>query len=555
MLSQLTIRNYAIVEALDLELNAGMTVVSGETGAGKSIMLDALALSLGARAESGAVRPGAERAEIIASFEIREIPEARLWLQRNEMEQEGECILRRVITREGRSRCYINGRPNPISAVRELGQYLVDIHGQHEHQRLLHKEHHRTLLDQFAGSQALADSVRKRFNLWRKLRNELKQLTEQSAEQAARVQLLSYQIEELDQLALAEGELQSLEQEQKLLANAGDIQNQGYQLLQIACEGDGDNCLQMLNRCQQLLAGINSESPALAQVTEMINSAQIQIEEAGHEMRHFLNGVELNPSRQQEVEERLSVIYEIARKHRLLPEQLADFHRGLLEELRGLSRSDEELEQLQEEVNLARQSGAEAAHKLTDKRAKAARKLGRLIDQQLHSLGMPAAEFTIALQSTEQPELSANGFEEIEFLISTNKGLPAKPLAKIASGGELSRISLAIQVITAQTSSTPTLVFDEVDVGIGGAIAEVVGRMMRELGERTQILCVTHQPQVASQGHQHLFVSKKAQRNNTQTRINQLDSDRRVQEIARMLGGIDITTRSVEHAREMLGFE
>ncbi len=553
MLSQLTIRNYAIVEALDLELQGGMTVVSGETGAGKSIMLDALALALGARAESGTVRAGAERAEVTAAFNLSTIPEAQHWLQKNELEQEGDCYLRRVITREGRSRCYINGRPSPIAAVRELGQFLVDIHGQHEHQRLLKKEHHRSLLDAFAGADDLASEVSAQYRRWRKLATELHRLTEQSEEQTARVQLLGYQLEELEQLALAEGELEDLEQAQKLLASAGEIQHTGYRLLQLSCDGEEDNCLQRLHQCQQLLAQLNNDAPALAQVAEMLSTAQIQIEEAGHEMRHFLNGVELNPERQQEVEERLSAIYDIARKHRLLPEQLPAFQQALREELHGLSRSDEELAQLEVEVRRARQAYLASAGQLTGKRTAAADRLNTAVDQQLHALGMTAASFKVALQPMAEAQLGATGQEEVEFLISTNKGQPAKPLAKIASGGELSRISLAIQVITAQSASTPTLVFDEVDVGIGGAIAEVVGRLLRALGERSQILCVTHQPQVASQGHQHLFVSKKASRDNTNTRIDQLDDERRIHEVARMLGGIDITTRSIEHAREMLG--
>lgn len=551
MLNHLTIRDFAIVEQLDLELDQGMTVVSGETGAGKSIMLDALGLTLGNRAEAGAVRHGADKTDISASFDISAIPEATSWLSNNDLDNEGECILRRVITKEGRSRCYINGRPVPAAQVKALGEHLIAIHGQHEHQRLLKKDYHRQQLDAFAGQTPLAEQVRNQFNHWHRLAQELKSLSEQSAEQTARVQLLSYQIEELDQLALATDELQQLESEQKTLANAEEIIQTGHQVMAITNDGEGSHCAQLLNQCLQLLQTIQGSSPSVRQASEMLNSALIQVEEASSEIRHYLERVEINPERQQEVEERLSLIYEIARKHRITPEQLPDFHQQLSDELKSLYRSDDELEALQLEVEQAYQTYTVDAEKLSQLRQQAAATLSQKVDQQLHNLGMPSAQISVALTALEKP--SANGLEEVEFLIITNKGQPAKPLAKIASGGELSRISLAIQVITAQTSTTPTLIFDEVDVGIGGAIAEVVGKLLRQLGNSVQILCVTHQPQVASQGHQHLFVSKYSDHTRTHTQIDRLDEERRVQEVARMLGGIDITERSVEHAREMLG--
>ncbi len=553
MLNQITIRDYAIVDELDLELQNGMTVVSGETGAGKSIMLDALGLTLGDRADSGTVRHGAERAEITASFDVSQIPEATAWLQQQELDQDGDCILRRVITREGRSRCYINNRPSPIAAVRELSEHLIDIHGQHEHQRLLSKDHHRLLLDQYAGATLLAGKTQRAYTQWRKLDKQLRQLTEVSDEQVARIQLLSYQIEELDQLSPTDGEVQALEQEQKQLANAADILHNGHQLMNLTTEGDGNNCLTLLNQCLHLLNDM-SDQQGIQQVSEMLNSAHIQIEEAGGELRHYLDGVALNPERQQEVEDRLSTLYDIARKHKVQPEELPKLHQALAEELQTLNHSDEALEQLEQSVDKHYVLFLKEAEKLSASRTKAARKLNKAVDEQLHNLGMLAANFQVQLTTNETGQPNAHGLEEVEFLISTNKGQQARPLAKIASGGELSRISLAIQVITAQTSSTPTLIFDEVDVGIGGAVAEVVGRLMRQLGEQAQILCVTHQPQVASQGHQHLFVSKKARKQQTFTRINRLRRDERVQEVARMLGGIDITERSVEHAREMLGF-
>lgn len=550
MLNLLTIRDFAIVENLDLELNQGMTVVSGETGAGKSIMLDALGLTLGKRAEAGTVRQGAEKADISASFNISSIPSANKWLEENDLDNEGECILRRVITKEGRSRCYINGRPSPANTVKALGEHLIAIHGQHEHQRLLKKDHHRTLLDDFAGHSKLAEQTRSSFFLWSKLNTEYLRLSEQSAEQTARVQLLSYQIEELDKLSLEADELAKLEDEQKTLANAGEIISTGHSFIGIASDAEESNCVQQLNHCQQLLASIESTSPSVRQAAEMIDSALIQVEEASTEIRHYLDRVEINPERQQQVEDRLTAIFDIARKHRIKPEEITEFHQKLSEELSTLSRSDEELEQLALDAETALTDYKNYAHKLSDKRSTAAKKLSKLVDQQLHNLGMPSASISVDLSQLEKP--NANGFEDIEFLIITNQGQPAKPLGKIASGGELSRISLAIQVITAQTSTTPTLIFDEVDVGIGGAIAEVVGKLLRQLGDSAQILCVTHQPQVASQGHQHLFVSKRSDKQSTHTQIDRLNKEKRVEEIARMLGGIDITERSIEHAREML---
>jgi DNA repair protein RecN (Recombination protein N) len=553
MLTQLTIRNFAIVSDLEVELDRGMTVISGETGAGKSIMLDALGLCLGDRADSDSVTRGADRAELSASFDLSQIPQARQWLDEHDLESEAqECHLRRVVTREGRSRSYINGRPTPLALLRELGQYLVDIHGQHEHQRLLKKEHHRVLLDQFGNHTEQVDEVRRRYHHWRRLQAELERLTRRSDERTARIQLLRYQVEELERLALEPGELEQLEQEQQRLENAGSLLSTGQQLLNLSLEDDSVNCQSMLHHCLQLLQQLGTQDPRLQQAGEMFNSALIQVEEAGREIRHFLEGVEINPERQQEVEERLSAIYDMARKHRLLPEQLLEHQHTLQQELSGLTRSDDEAGQLAHEVETAWQSYLEKATELSRTRQQQAERLDRLVAAQLHALGMPAARFIAHLTPLEMEHYHANGLEEVEFLITTNQGQPARALAKVASGGELSRISLAIQVVTAQTSSTPTLVFDEVDVGIGGAIAEVVGRMLRELGERVQVLCVTHQPQVAAQGHQHLFVSKQDSQGGVQTRVARLSRTQRIEEVARMLGGVDITPTSIEHAREML---
>ncbi|WP_293264666.1 DNA repair protein RecN [Neptunomonas sp.] len=551
MLTQLTIRNYAIVESLDLELKKGMTVVSGETGAGKSIMLDALGLTLGYRADSGSVRHGAERAEIIASFNIDALEEAQQWLKKQDLDQDNECIIRRVITKEGRSRSYINGQPCPLNALKEFGEYLIAIHGQHEHQRLLKKDHHRELVDQFAAQSTQATKVKNLFYQWQKQQKHLETLLNQGEEHQAKVQLLSYQLSELDQLGMLEDELRALEQEQKTLSQAGSILQSGHKILEVTCEAEQKNCNQLLHNALQLLTELNDQAPAVTQATELLSSAQIQIDEASQELRHYLDTVEINPERLSNTEERLSCIYEIARKHRVSPEVLPNFHQELKTELNNLQTTDDALDQLRIDAEKSHSEYLTAATKLSTARKKAATQINKKINEQLHMLGMSSASFIATLTKTATPQ--SGGLEDIEFLISTNKGQPARPLAKIASGGELSRISLAIQVITAQSSTTATLIFDEVDVGIGGAIAEVVGKMLRQLGERAQVMCVTHQPQVASQGHQHLFVSKRAGKEHTHTQINALENTDRVQEIARMLGGIDVTKRSIDHAKEMLG--
>ena len=554
MLTLLSIRNYAIVSSLDLELKNGMTVVSGETGAGKSIMLDALGLALGKRAESDAVRAGAKRAEISAVFDIRQLAEAQQWLAANELEaeDESECLLRRTLTDDGRSRAYINGHPCPLARVRELGELLVDIHGQHEHQRLLKRDYHRQLLDAFAQCESQAAEVRSLYSTWQSKSQELSRLQSLSEEASAQLQLLSYQTDEINQLNPEAGELALLEQEQKELANAGAILQRGQQVSQLLGEGDNDHASSLLNHALQLLGQMEGNSPAIRQTEEMLNSALIQVEEAQREMEHYLQGVDLNPERLNEVEERLSALYDLARKHRVAPEQLPELMQDLNDQLAKLSHVDEDLEHLESEVESAREALLASARDLSKAREKSAGSLSKAVNKQLEMLGMNSARFTAQLSPIDAKHISAQGLEEVEFLISTNSGQGAKPLARIASGGELSRVSLAIQVVTAQVTETPTLIFDEVDVGIGGGIAEVVGRLLRQLGQRAQVLCVTHQPQVASQGNQHLFVSKNADSGNTETRIAQLTNNQRVNEVARMLGGIEITEKTLEHAQEML---
>lgn len=551
MLVHLSVHNYAIVEHLDLELQRGMSVITGETGAGKSIMLDALGLALGDRADSGVVRPGADKADILASFDLEDIAEARAWLAERDLDNDGPCILRRVITSEGRSRGYINGAPCPLGDLKALGELLIDIHSQHEHQSLLKPDTHRRLLDEYAGSQELARQVQLAAQRWRQTRQELQRLSSSGEEQRARHQLLSYQLEELENLALGDNELEQLEQEHKALSNAEQLLGACRQVLDLCSESDAGNVLSALTASLNRLGGF-SDQPALGEATNLLASAQIQVEEAIGELNRFIDHFDADPQRQQLLEERLDAIYGLARKHRVQPFELAELQQRLLQELEGLNADDEAVERLGEELAAYERHYRDKADELSALRQQAAGRLAEAVQAEMQTLGMPGGRFSIELQAGTSDEPQPQGLEQVEFLVSANPGQPLKSLAKVASGGELSRISLAIQVITAQTSRVPTLVFDEVDVGIGGPTAEVVGQLLRRLGERGQVLTVTHLPQVAAQGHQHLFVHKARGQDSTQTAVACLTPEGRVEEIARMLGGVDLTEESLAHARKMV---
>ncbi|WP_136474429.1 DNA repair protein RecN [Pseudomonas sp. DG56-2] len=552
MLVHLSVHNYAIVEHLDLELARGMSVITGETGAGKSIMLDALGLTLGDRADSGVVRPGADKADILATFDLIDIPEARTWLAERDLDHDGPCILRRVITAEGRSRGYINGTPCPLGDLKALGELLIDIHSQHEHQSLLKADTHRRLLDEYAGATDLARQVQLAAQRWRQTRQELERLSNSGDEQRAQQQLLSYQLEELDNLGLGENELEQLEQEHKNLTNAEALFGICRQVIDHCSENDSGNVLSALTASLNRLTAVQNAPKALGEAANMIASAQIQVEEAVGELNRFLDHFDADPARLQQLEERLDSIYTLARKHRVHPTELATLQQQLMEELEGLNASDESIERLGEELAAFARHYQDKASELSALRGQAAGQLSAAVEQEIQRLGMPGGRFCIELHVNAGDELSPHGLEQVELLVSANPGQPLKGLAKVVSGGELSRISLAIQVITAQTSRIPTLVFDEVDVGIGGPTAEIVGQLLRRLGERGQVLTVTHLPQVAAQGHHHLFVHKVRNSEATHTAVASLGKRERIEEVARMLGGIDLTKESLAHARKMV---
>ncbi|MCG7599460.1 DNA repair protein RecN [Halomonas sp. McH1-25] len=549
MLVQLAIRDFAIVDRLDLDLHGGMTAITGETGAGKSILLGALGLSLGERADAGSVRHGTRRADITARFDIAGLPAAQAWLDARELPSD-DCLLRRVITANGRSKAWINGQPCTVGDLKELGEHLIEIHGQHAHQALLREETHLRLLDDFAGQTRAVAELGELYRQWQGLRRKLKRLSDTSDEIQARRQLLRYQVEELDTLALSEGELEALEQEQEELAHAEEILREA-QFAADCCDNDEGGALNLLHQALTRLGNLPGASRGpLAEACTMLGDARIQIEEAARELHHFVDGTELDPARLADVEERLGEVHRIARKHHVLPEELAELHGKLRAELDSLEGGDTDLEALTAEVKTVRDDYRMRARTIGDARRQAATSFAKEVQDQLGFLAMGKASFEIDVTARETPQ--PDGMDSARFLISANPGQPARPLTKVASGGELSRISLAIQVVAASHSTIPSLVFDEVDVGISGATAEIVGQLLRRLGQSGQVLTVTHLPQVAAQAHQHLHIEKQAKDDVTLTYMALLDEAGRVRELARMLGGVHLSDRTLAHAREML---
>jgi len=552
MLNHIQIRNFAIVEELSIELSDGMSVLTGETGAGKSILLDALNLCLGDRADSNNIRHGTDRAEISAMFTVTANSPAYRWLVEQEIEQDEECLIRRVISREGRSKGFVNGSAVPMQSLKELGEMLVDIHGQHEHQSLLKRDIQRQLLDDYAGNQKLLEGLKKLYRLWRQKNDQLNSLKQSANDRQSRLELLHYQVEEFNKLELQPAEFGSLSEEQTKLANAEKLQNTTQQCLHELYENEQNNTHQALSHSAKTIEELIAADPRLKDIVEMLNDAAIQIQEASNDLRHYLENIELNPERLTQVEERLGLILELSRKHHVKPDELLSLHQKLTEELDNINTADQNLESLETELQQLELQYHELAGNLSKQRAKAAKKLNKNVTDTIRELGMPSIQFNISLEKTDNAELNANGYEKTEFMISPNPGQPEQPLRKIASGGELSRISLAIQTILADSTHIPTLIYDEVDAGIGGPTAEVVGRKLRQLGNSRQVMCVTHLAQVASQAHHHLHVSKQVTKNSTTSSIQQLDTEQRINETARMLGGIDITDQSLSHAREMI---
>lgn len=551
MLLSITINNYTLVDTLEIEFSRGTTAITGETGAGKSLILDALSMALGDRADSSTIRQGKDRAQISASFDVSTIRLAKQWLDVHDYADDDECILRRTYTIEGRSRGYINGQPCTMQQLQQLGDLLVDLHSQHEHQSLLRRNTHRNLLDEFTGCHSLAQQVAKCFQKWHTASNQLNSLAERSEELLARKELLKFQADELQALNLEPDYLKALEAEQQNLANAEQIIHDSQQLLAICDQQERFNLRTGFSQSLSILAQLKHKPEALQEAEQLLQAGLIQVDEAIHSVEQHIDLFEANPERLKHIEDELGVIFQLARKHRLESHQLADKLTEIETELKSLTAGDQSLEALQQELDRLATEYNALAKDLSRARAEGAVEMSAKINQQLQQLSMEGAELLVQLTPLEDTKFKSYGLEDVELMIATNPGQTHKPLSKVASGGELSRVSLAIQVVAAANSSIPTLVFDEVDVGIGGSTADTVGRLLKQLGEQGQVISVTHQPQVAAHAHQHYLVSKITADTRAESSIIAMNKSQRIEELARMLGGAKVTDQTRSHANEL----
>ena len=550
MLESIGIRDFAIIDSVELDFGPGMTALTGETGAGKSILLDAIKLAAGDRADSESIRSGADRAEISVRFRLDDRHEAAQWLIANEMAADGECVLRRVLHANGRSKAFINGCNATLNQLRALCDLLIDIHGQHEHQSLQKASVQRELLDSYLGEPGLLDEVRQKYATLRSLQQRLQEALSGSQQRTQRIDLLNLYCDELARLDLGEDEYDSLQQEYKRLSNAGRLIEQASDILGRLYENEELNAQALLSQCEQQLGDLLDSDASLGASHELVSGALIQVQEAGSELRAYLDGIELDSERLAELNERIASAQQLARKHHVDARRLPALRQELEDELERLQGDDQDIEALRTRLDKAREDYAFSVAELSLKRRQTAAALSEQITRVMGQLGMQNGSFVIEIEPDREP--SAHGTDEIRYLVSTNPGQAPRSLARVASGGELSRISLAIQVIMSESSPIPTLIFDEVDAGVGGAIAEIVGRKLRLLGRERQVLCVTHLPQVASQAHSHFRVVKHSLAEHTSTSVVALDEAERLEEIARMLGGVKITEQSRAHASEMM---
>ncbi len=549
MLLTLNIRDFVIVDRLELEFQPGFTVLTGETGAGKSILIDALSLALGERADAGVVRAGAERAEIEAEFDTRTLPQLQSWLDEHELGGDpGVCLMRRVVDGGGRSRAFINGRSATLQQLRETGEFLVDIHGQHAHQSLLKAAAQRELLDAYAGLGRQARETAAAWKEWQALKKARLEREKNAAAYADELERLEWQVKELAALNFSAPEWEELQAEHARLTHAASLMEGAQYGLEVLSENDVA-CLAQVNGVIARLNNLVEYDTGLKEILDLLEPAEVQLREAAYSLRHYLQRLDLDPERLAQCEQRLGEVHDAARKYRVGPDQLPELlaeKSARLDELRGYDSGGDEAQREEK----AQAQYLDLAGKLSAARKEAAQELGGKVSAAMQSLAMAGGRFEIALTEFEG---NAHGLEEIEFLVSAHSGLPPKSLAKVASGGELSRISLAIQVITSKVSLVPTLIFDEVDVGIGGGVAEIVGQLLKQLGAERQVLCVTHLPQVAAQGDHHWQISKSSQAGGVVSRIQVLEPAARIDEVARMLGGVEVTETTRKHAAEMLG--
>jgi len=552
MLMNLQVRDFAIVEKIDIEFEPGMTVLTGETGAGKSILVDALGLVLGERGSAQLVRDGAKRAEFAAEFDVSGLEAVGAWLDEQALDLDGECLLRRVINADGRSRAFINGNAVPLSQLKNIGELLLDIHGQHFHQSLGRRPVQRDLLDHFGGLLEQRAEIATSYSSWIAVAERLKLLLNADADRASRLELLAFQLQELDSLGLAEGETLELNKERQKLQNSGRLADGVTAALDVLIDSEPSNANGLIAAATRSLESLAEFDASLLPLIELLKSAGIQVSEATETLRRYGEDIDMDPQRRDWVEERLDVLQAVARKHRVPADELLALHIRLRDEHDELNHAAERGRELEAQAAVMRDDFFAKANILSAARAKAASAFSAAVTDAMSGLGMPGGTFEVELTALDEDSAQSWGIDAIEFLISANPGQKPQPLAKIASGGELSRMSLSIQVIASDGSAIPTMVFDEVDSGIGGGVAEMVGRRLQEIGENRQVLCVTHLPQVASLADHHFRISKVTDGKSTRTGLQVLGNDERIEELARMLGGVEITTKTLAHAAEML---
>lgn len=553
MLTQLSVNNFAIVRHLVLDLEQGMSVITGETGAGKSIAIDALGLCLGYRSESSMIRHGADKADISATFFMQPNSPAYQWLAERELldeENPQECILRRMINLEGRSKAFVNNHPIPASQLRELGQYLIHLNGQHAPQLLLKNEYQLELIDNYANLHADLAEMQQSYQYWRKQYQLRKNYHQQCAENEARKQLLQYQVEELDEFAIKENEFEEMEETHARLSNAESLTELSQSVLEVLSD-DNVNADSLIYQAIRDLEDLVEVDTRYQSALDMLNEALIQVQEASSEVRNLADHIEQDPEMLKELDERIAKTISLSRKHHVLPNQLWQHHAKLQQELQELLDHSQNEQTLIEQERAAHQQCVQLAEQISMKRKQAGKKLAEQVTQQIKQLSMENGEFFVDVKF-DPKKLSPQGADFVEFNLRSNLGQLMQPLAKIASGGELSRISLAVQVLTANKLSTPTIIFDEVDVGISGSAATTVGKLLRQLGKKCQVLCVTHLPQVASYGHHHFNVQKYVENNQTETQMTHLKEEERISALARLLGGSKITEAVLANAKEML---
>ena len=552
MLMNLQVRDFAIVEKIDIEFEPGMTVLTGETGAGKSILVDALGLVLGERGGAQLVRDGAKRAEFAAEFDVSGLEAVVAWLEEQALDLDGECLLRRVINADGRSRAFINGNAVPLSQLKNIGELLLDIHGQHFHQSLGRRPVQRDLLDHFGGLLEQRSDVATSYSSWIAVAERLKLLLDAESDRASRLDLLTFQLQELDSLGLSEGEPHDLNIERQKLQNSGRLADGVTAALDVLIDSETSNANGLIATAIRSLESLAEFDPSLAPLIELLQSASIQVSEATETLRRYGEDIDMDPRRRDWVEERLDVLQAVARKHRVTADELLSLQNTLCDEHNELTNSAERGRELEAQAAAMRDEFLGKANVLSAARSKAASSFSAAVTEAMSGLGMPGGTFQADLSRLDEDSARPWGIDAVEFLISANPGQKPQPLAKIASGGELSRMSLSIQVIASDGSAIPTMVFDEVDSGIGGGVAEMVGRRLQEIGDNRQVLCVTHLPQVASLADHHFRISKVSDGKSTRTGLQFLGNDERTEELARMLGGVEITSKTLAHAAEML---